>query len=400
MQTTISRTPTISARAPAPAPVVRRRKGPIIAVIAGLLLIVILFIGIKVLQIVTMVRGAASMSPPATTVTSAFVKKANWQPTLYAVGSISAVQGAMLAAEVAGRVTEIDFESGAKVNKGDLLLKIDASSEIAQLHSAQADAALAKADLKRAQNLAKGNVIAQADFDSAQAKFAAAQASVENMQAIIDKKEIHAPFSGIAGIRYVNPGQQVAAGDKLVELQTLDQVYADFSLPQNALAKVKVGETVDITTDAIPGREFAGKLTAVNPAVDPTTRSVQMQASLDNKDHALRPGMFARVQVMLPEKNSTLYIPATAVAYAPYGDSVYVIEKKQNEKTKKDELILRQQFVRLGDRRGDFVAVTEGLKEGQEIVSTGAFKLRNGLNVVIDNKLSPTPELHPSPSDT
>jgi membrane fusion protein (multidrug efflux system) len=400
MQTTISRTPTISARAPAPAPAVRRRKGPIIAVIAGLLLIVILFIGIKVLQIVTMVRGAASMSPPATTVTSAFVKKANWQPTLYAVGSISAVQGAMLAAEVAGRVTEIDFESGAKVNKGDLLLKIDASSEIAQLHSAQADAALAKADLKRAQNLAKGNVIAQADFDSAQAKFAAAQASVENMQAIIDKKEIHAPFSGIAGIRYVNPGQQVAAGDKLVELQTLDQVYADFSLPQNALAKVKVGETVDITTDAIPGREFAGKLTAVNPAVDPTTRSVQMQASLDNKDHALRPGMFARVQVMLPEKNSTLYIPATAVAYAPYGDSVYVIEKKQNEKTKKDELILRQQFVRLGDRRGDFVAVTEGLKEGQEIVSTGAFKLRNGLNVVIDNKLSPTPELHPSPSDT
>ncbi|HEY1769719.1 MAG TPA: efflux RND transporter periplasmic adaptor subunit [Chthoniobacterales bacterium] len=400
MQTTISRTPTVPARAPFPAPAVRRRKGPIIAVIAGLLLIVILFIGIKVLQIVTMVRGAASMSPPATTVTSAFVKKANWQPTLYAVGSISAVQGAMLAAEVAGRVTEIDFESGAKVNKGDLLLKIDASSEIAQLHSAQADAALAKADLKRAQNLAKGNVIAQADFDSAQAKFAAAQASVENMQAIIDKKEIHAPFSGIAGIRYVNPGQQVAAGDKLVELQTLDQVYADFSLPQNALAKVKVGETVDITTDAIPGREFAGKLTAVNPAVDPTTRSVQMQASLDNKDHALRPGMFARVQVMLPEKNSTLYIPATAVAYAPYGDSVYVIEKKQNEKTKKDELILRQQFVRLGDRRGDFVAVTEGLKEGQEIVSTGAFKLRNGLDVVIDNKLSPTPELHPSPSDT
>jgi membrane fusion protein (multidrug efflux system) len=406
MQTVTTKPPARPAQAPrsgtvsSAAPKPRARKGPIFWVIGGLILVAVLFVGLKALQFVTMIKAGKSMVPPPTTVTSAKVQKGQWAPTLRAVGSISPVQGATISAELPGVVSEIDFKSGGHVDKGAPLLKLDASAEIAQLHSAQADAELAKSQLDRARSLSKGNVISKSELDTAQSKYDAMKASVDNMQAVIDKKEIRAPFSGVAGIRYVNPGQMVAVGDKLVTLQTLDQVFVDFSLPQEDLAKVNVGLPVVVTTDAIAGREFKGTLSAMNPAIDEATRSVRLQASLDNKDHALRAGMFAKVEVVLPEKNSTLYIPATGIAYAPYGDSVYVIEKKKNEQTKKDELVLRQQFIRLGESRGDFVAVTEGLKVGEEIVSTGAFKLRNGMSVVVDNKLAPKPKLEPTPGDT
>ena len=378
----------------------RSQKGPIFWVVLGLIGLFLLFAGIKVLQIFTMVSAGKKMVPPPTTVTSAIVKQTDWQPILSAVGSISPVQGAVISAEIPGMVAEINFESGKPVRKGDLLLKLDASSEIAQLHSAQADAELAKADFERARDLADRKVISKAELDAAESKYTQKKAMVDNMQAIIDKKEIHAPFDGVAGIRSVNPGQMVAAADPLVSLQTLDHVFVDFSLPQKDLGKIANDLPVRVTTDAVPGREFSGTLSAINPAVDQATRNVKLQATLDNNDHALRAGMFAKVEVLLPEKNSVLYIPATSVAYAPYGDSVYVIEKKHNEETKQDELVLRQQFVRLGETRGDFVAVTEGLKAGQEVVSTGAFKLRNGMNVVIDNKLAPKGQLNPTPSDT
>jgi membrane fusion protein (multidrug efflux system) len=378
----------------------RSQKGPIFWVVLGLVGLFLLFAGIKVLQILTMVSAGKKMVPPPTTVTSAIVKQNDWQPILSAVGSVSPVQGALISAEIPGMVAEINFESGKPVKKGDLLLKLDASSEIAQLRSTQADAELAKADFERARDLADRKVISKAELDAAESKYRQKKAMVDNMQAIIDKKEIHAPFDGVAGIRSVNPGQMVAAADALVSLQTLDHVFVDFSLPQKDLGKIANDLPVRVTTDAVPGREFSGTLSAINPAVDQATRNVKLQATLDNNDHALRAGMFAKVEVLLPEKNSVLYIPATSVAYAPYGDSVYVIEKKHNEETKQDELVLRQQFVRLGETRGDFVAVTEGLKAGQEVVSTGAFKLRNGMNVVIDNKLAPKGELNPTPNDT
>lgn len=384
----------------APPPRKRSRAKPIIWVILGLVALFLFFAGIKAWQIFTLVSSGKANVPPPTTVTSAVVKQADWQPTLSAVGSISPVQGATISAELAGRVSKIDFQSGTEVKQGQALLKLDVGAEEAQLRSAQADAALAKSELDRAQSLSKSNVISKSEFDTAQAKFDAAKAAVDNMQATIAKKEIHAPFSGIAGIRYVNPGQMVAVGDKLVSLQTLDQVFVDFSLPQDALAKISIGLEVNVTTDAVPGRVFKGTLSAINPSVDPATRSVQVQGTLANKDHVLRAGMFAKAEVLLPEKNSTLYIPATAVSYAPFGDSVYVIEKKKDEKTKKESLVLRQQFIRLGESRGDFVAVKEGLKKGQEIVGAGAFKLRNGMNVVVDNKLAPKPELHPKPENT
>jgi membrane fusion protein (multidrug efflux system) len=192
----------------------------------------------------------------------------------------------------------------------------------------------------------------------------------------------------------------VPVGQNLVTLQALDQVFVDFSLPQQQLSEVATDLPVKVTTDAIAGREFDGKLTAVDAAVNPKTRSVSLQATIDNADHALRAGMFGRVKVLLPQKNATLYIPATAVSYAPFGNSVFVIEKKEDEKTKAESLVIRQQFIRTGETRGDFVAVTEGLKEGQQVVSVGVFKLRNGMNVVVDNTLAPKPEEAPKPADT
>jgi len=369
-------------------------------VIAGLVALFLIIAGIKALQFKTMIAGASKMIPPPTTVTSAEVKKGDWQRMLTAVGSISPVQGAMISAELAGTVAEIDFESGKVVKKGDVLLQLDASAEEAQMRSAQADAELAKKDYERAQDLAARKVISAAEMDAAKSKFSQKTAAVENMQSVIDKKKIRAPFAGVAGIRAVNPGQMVKVGDALVSLQALDQVFVDFSLPQQQLTDVKADLPVKVSTDAIPDREFEGKLTAVNSAIDPATRNVSLQATLDNADHALRSGMFARVKVLLPQKNETLYVPSTAVSYAPYGNSVFVIEKKIDEKTKKEGLALRQAFIRTGETRGDFVSITNGLKEKEQVVSTGVFKLRNGMSVAVDNKLAPKAEFAPKPVDS
>ena len=383
-----------------PKPRKKRARGAVFKVILGLVALFLLIGGIKVMQIMKLVGMSKSMVPPPTTVTSAKVEQANWQPTLSAVGSITPVQGATISAELAGTVSEVVFESGRPVKKGDILLKLDASAEHAQLRSATADAELAKADFERARDLAQRRVISQAELDAAASRYSQRQGAVDNIKAIIAKKEIRAPFDGIAGIREVNPGQTVPVGQNLVSLQALDQVYVDFSLPQQNITEIKPGLEVKVTTDAVPGREFTGQVTAINSAVDAATRSVSVQATLANPEHALRAGMFARVRVMLPQSNPTLFIPATAVAYAPYGNSVYIIENKKDEKTGNDSLALRQQFIRTGETRGDFIAVTEGLKEGEEIVSTGVFKLRNGMAVVIDNKLAPKLEAEPKPADT
>lgn len=375
-----------------------RSRRLVLATVFALLCVFFVLADIKLLQFNKMM--SMPMTMPATTVTSADVKKGDWQPILTAVGSISPVQGAMISAELAGTVTEINFQSGSLVKKGEVLLKLDASAEEAQMRSAYADAELAKNDLERARGLAERKVISAAEFDAAQSKYTQKKAAVENMQSAIDKKQIRAPFDGTAGIRAVNPGQMVKVGDPLVSLQGLDRVFVDFSLPQQQLAEVKADLPVKLTTDAIPDREFEGKLTAVNSSIDPTTRNVSLQATLDNQDHALRAGMFGRVKVLLPQKHPTLFIPATAVSYAPYGSSVFVIEKKSDEKTKQQNLILRQQFIRTGETRGDFVAVTDGLKASEQVVSTGVFKLRNGMNVVVDNTLAPKAEIAPKPVDS
>ncbi len=378
----------------------QRSRGAVFKVVLGLVVIFLVIAGIKALQIFSMISAGKAMVPPPTTVTSAKVQMADWPTTLTAVGSIAPVQGATISAELAGTVTEIGFESGKPVKKGDLLVKLDASAEQAQLRSAQADAELAKADFDRARGLAKDKVISKSELDAASAKYTQRKAAVDNMQSIIDKKEIRAPFDGVAGIREVNPGQMVPVGEKLVSLQALDKVFVDFSLPQQQLASVQVGLPVKVNTDAIQGREFEGTLSAINSSIDPATRTVSLQAAIDNSDHALRAGMFARVIVVLPDKNPTLFIPNTAVLYAPFGNSVFLIENKKDEKTGKEGPVSRQQFIRTGEARGDFVAVTEGLKEGDEVVSTGVFKMRNSMKVKVDNTLAPDAKLNPKPPNT
>jgi membrane fusion protein (multidrug efflux system) len=279
-------------------------------------------------------------------------------------------------------------------------MQLDASSEEAQLHSAEADLELARADWERAQDLSMRKVISKAELDAAESKFKQKSASVDQMRSMISKKTVRAPFAGQLGIRQVNVGQMINAGQQVVALTSLDPVFVDFALPQQNLPRLSSGLDVSVHTDAISGQEFHGKLTAINSMVDTATRNVQVQATLENPDHILRPGMFAKVEVVLPEKHRALVIPGTAVSYAPYGDSVFVIDKKKDPKTGKESQTIRQQFVRVGESRGDFVSITQGLKAGETVVGTGVFKLRNGMAVTINNNLAPKPQLNPTPADT
>lgn len=369
-------------------------------VVVGLVLILLFVAGIKVLQIRKMMAMGAAGGPPPESVASAEVLQKDWQPTFHAVGSIAAVQGAMLSAQVPGVVAEVNFESGADVKKGDLLLRLDAAAEEAQLRSAEADAALAKADFERSRDLAGRKVIAQAELDAAESKLKQRIGAVENFRSIIERKNIRAPFDGKAGIRQVNVGQMATAGQQIVALQSVDPVFVDFALPQQRMSELAEGLPVVVRTDAFPDREFKGKLTAVNSMIDPTTRNVLLQATLENPERLLRAGMFAKVDVILPQTKQTLVIPATAVAYAPFGDSVFVIEKKKDEKTGKEGQVIRQQFIRIGESRGDFVGVTTGLKPGEKVVSAGVFKLRNGMPVQVKDDLAPKPQESPKPADT
>ena len=384
-------------RPTAQSPPKRRRKAIVVAV-ALLLAIGAFVVGTKFLQIGKMMSMPHTMPP--TTVTSASVKEEDWAPRLTAVGSVSAVQGAVVSAELAGVVSEINFQNGGEAKKGEVLMKLDASQEEALLRSAEAEAQLAQTDLERSRDLAMKKVVSSAELDSAQSKFRRMNAVVDQMRSNIAKKTVTAPFDGQLGIRQVNVGQMINAGQQVVGLTALDPVYVDFALPDQYLSKLSKDLEVTVRSDAFPGRLFKGKLTAINSMVDPVTRNVPLQATLENPDHALHPGMFAKVEVALSETKKTIVIPGSAVSYAPYGDSVFVIEKQKDPKTGKESDTLRQQFVRIGEARGDFVAVTQGLKEHQTLVSTGVFKLRNGMAVSVNNDLAPKPELNPKPPDT
>ena len=377
---------------------VKSKRKPIILAISGIITLVVLIFGIKVLQIGKMM--STPMVMPPTTVSSAIVKEEDWAPTLSAIGSVSAVQGAVVSTELGGVVAEIDFQNGGVAKKGDLLMRLDSSAEEAQLHTAQADLELARANLERERNLAERKVVSKQEFDAAQSTFGQKQGAVDNMRSFITKKEVRAPFDGMLGIRQVNVGQMINSGQQVVQLTALDKVYVDFALPQQNLPQLGTGYDARVHADALPGREFKGKVTAINSMVDTVTRNVGVQATLENPDHVLRPGMFVKVDVILPEKSKTLVIPGSAVSYAPYGNSVFVIEKGKDPKTGKESQSLRQAFVRIGEARGDFVSVTEGLKAGDVVVSTGVFKLRNGMPVVINTDLAPKPQLNPRPMDS
>src|SRR4051812_5504186 len=377
---------------------VKRSWKPVVLAVLGLVALIVVLFGIKGLQIKKMMSTPFAMPP--TTVSSAVVKAEDWAPTLNAVGSISAVQGAVVSTELGGVVANVAFQNGGVAKKGELLVKLDTSAEEGLLKNAQADLELARQNLERTRDLANRRVVSRQDLDAATSLFGQKQGTVDNINAVMRKKQLLAPFDGQLGIRQVNVGQMINAGQQVVALTALDPVYVDFALPQQELSKLSEGLEVTVKTDAVPGKEFKGKLTAVDSMVDAVTRNVSIQATLANPDHTLRPGMFVKAQVDLPQKHKTLVIPGSAVSYAPYGDSVYVIEKKKDPKTGKEGEALRQQVVRVGQARGDFIAVTQGLKEGDTVVGTGVFKLRNGMSVVINNDLAPKPELNPKPPDT
>lgn len=368
-----------------------------LGVIAGLIVVVGLLVGVKAGQIVTMVKAGESFAPPPEAVSATQVERVEWAASRTAIGSLVAVRGVTLAAEVPGTVREITFDAGSTVRTGAVLVRLDVSTEQAQLASAEAEAALARVNLERTQALRRGESSSQAELDAAEARAKQAAAAVATVRAALAKKTIRAPFDGRISIRQVELGQVVAPGTPIASLQSVTPIHADFWVPQQALSDVRVGQRVRLRTDAFPDDHWEGEIAVVNPEVNAATRNVRVRATVPNADGRLRPGMFANVEVLSGEVRPVLVIPATAVVFAPYGDSVFALEERKDEQTGKAGLFVRQKFVRLGERRGDFVAVSSGLAQGESIVSAGAFKLRNGMAVAVTDAAGPSAELRPKP---
>lgn len=365
------------------------------------LLAVIALIAAIALTKVGQIKLLMASPPPqeVETVATAKAAKQEWTPTVGVIGSVAAVQGTVLAAQLDGMVTAINVSNGSKVKAGDLLVQQDVSAEQAQLRAAEATIELAKVTLERNRDLLAKQTVSQADFDSADAAYKQAVANADNIKSTIAKKTIRAPFDGRVGIRVVNLGQMLKSGDQILPIQTLDPVYVNFQVPQQRLADLKDGLTVKIKSDTTP-EGVEGKVTAIDSNVDATTRNVKVQATLANPKEALKPGMFVNVEVSLPVQNTVISIPATSILYAPYGDSVFVVDKKKADGSDKEQLIARQQFVKLGVYRGDYVQVVDGLKEGDEVITEGVFKLRNNVAITVNNAMAPKAELAPKPNDS
>jgi membrane fusion protein (multidrug efflux system) len=375
----------------------RNRRWWLLAILC-LVGILVALVGIKASQIGTMIKKGKAMVPPPEAVTSAKVESVEWPAVRAAVGSVLAVQGVTLGAELPGTVRQIAFESGAEVKKGQLLVKLDTSSEEAQLAGALADNQLAQVNLERARKLHEGGASSQAELDLAEAKAKQTQSAIASLRAMIAKKTIHAPFDGRAGIRQVELGQVISPGSPIVSLQSVNPMYVEFQVPQQALADLRPQQKVDITVDTFPRQRWTGEVTTISPEVDPQTRNVRVRATVPNPDGRLTPGMFANVEVRSGERNKVRVVPATSVIFAPYGDSVFVLEDGKDA-AGKPATVVRQRFIRTGERRGDFVVVTSGLEPGEQVVSNGAFKLRNGMAVKVNNALAPPASVNPTPSE-
>jgi len=367
--------------------------------ISGVLIVVGVLAGIKFLQIRAMIDQGKQFVPPPEVVTAAQVTASSWETLLTSVGSLEAVQGVTITSEITGKVAAIAFTAGDQVNTGNLLVQQDIAVEQAQLRAAESEAELARLEYNREKKLIEQSIIPQADLDRAQAKLTQALAQADNIRAVIARKTIRAPFAGRLGIRQINLGQVINDGQPIVTLQALDPIYVNFFLPQQDLARISTGLPVRVTTDALPDQIFTCAITAISPEVEAATRNVRVQATLANPEEKLRGGMYVNVAVVLPAQKEVQTIPATAVLYAPYSDSVFVIEDKKAENGSPAGQVVRQQFVRLGEKRGDFVAVLSGLEGRETVVSTGAFKLRNGQEVKIDNTIAPEFKLAPKPDE-
>jgi len=329
----------------------------------------------------------ANFQPPPESVAAAIADLQAWQPTLEAVGSIVAVNGVQVSTEVSGVVEKIGFESGQEVSKGHLLIQLDASTDEADLRGLFARLELARSNYKRAQTVFAKRLISESSLEQTRTELERAEADVAAKQAVIAKKAIRAPFAGRLGIRKVNLGQYVAPGTDLVPLQSLDPVYANFSLPAQGLSRLQTGQVVRVTLDSFPGRQFEGRITAIDSQVDDQTRNVMVQATLANADRALQPGMYAVVTVLLPQQDKVVTVPKTALSYSPYGDYVYLIQEEGGNPV----LTVKQQYVVTGPQQGDNIAIVKGVNEGDRVVIAGQLKLRDGARVVIEDSVKPIP---------
>lgn len=364
--------------------------------IFGFIVVVLALGAVKVAQI----KELSSMPhvQPASAVTSYEAKPVAWQAVISAIGTLAPVEGVTVAADADGVVVKIAAENGAAVKAGDLIIALDTSVEEAQLAAAEASAALAKLQQDRSSELVQKNTISKSEADSANAQLSQANANVAALKATIERKHVRAPFDGRVGIRLVNLGQFVARGRALVPIQKLDPMYVNFNIPQRQLASLTIGQKIGVTVDAFP-KPFEGKIVAINSEVDAATRNVSVQAIVANPDEKLRSGMFVQVEVELPASEPQVVLPATSIAYAPYGNSVFIIEKMKG-KDGKEYLGVRQQIVKVGTARGDLVAIEEGVKPGEQVVTSGVFKLRNGAPVQVNNTVVPASSSTPKPANT
>jgi membrane fusion protein, multidrug efflux system len=362
-----------------------------VAVLAGIA-------GIKLLQIRASTASGGWVPPPEA-VTTAIASEEVWQQRLEAPGSFQPVNGVMLSTEISGTVTKINFDSGEHVEKDRVLVELDAATEKAQLMAAVARSELAVLNQERTRELKGIGALSQKEIDDIESQVKQTHAEVEQIKAMIDRKTIRAPFSGVTGIRQVQLGQYLSPGTPVVSLQTLDPIYINFSLPQQDISRLKNGQVVQVYVDAFPGISFEGKVTAMDPQVDVMMRTIGIQATLKNPEGKLRPGMYGKIYLVLSEEQKHITLPATSIAKAPYGDSVYVVEKMKDA-SGKEYLGVRQQFVKVGANRGEQIAILSGVQPGQEVVTSGLFKLRPGATVKVNNEVKPANQPTSTPSDS
>ena len=353
---------------------------------------------IKFKQFQAMAEQFAAMQPPPDAVTTVVAAEEEWPNTLNAIGTVAAVQGVTVSADLPGVVDRIAFDSGKSVEKGDVLVQLDTRQEQAQLAGAQSALELARLNHERMEGLVKQDAVSRAEYDAAQATYKQADARIGEIRATIERKTIRAPFSGVLGIRQVNLGQYLTGGDPVVPLQSLNPIYVNFAVPQQDASEMRIGRTVHITVGELGSGEFTGRVSAVDSVVDQTTRNVQVQATLANPGGKLRPGMFVQAQVMLGAARKVIALPASAINYAPYGDSVFVVSELKNPQGQAYRGV-RQQVVKLGGARGDQIAVLSGINVGEEIVSSGVFKLRNSAPIQVNNTVQPGNSKAPTTED-
>jgi len=353
----------------------------------------------KYKQVEAAIAMGASYQPPPTAVTTVVAKRETWPSNLSVIGSAAAIQGVTVSADLPGTIDKIHFESGQWVHEGDILVELDTRQERAQLASLEAQRDLARINYDRAQQLVKAGVIARSDYDNASAQQKATEAQVGDIRAAIARKTIHAPFSGVLGIRQVSLGQYLAAGQAIVSLQSLNPIYVNFGVPQQETPKVIPGHVLRVTNGDLPGMAFTGRIIALDSVINEQTRNIQVQAVVTNKDNKLRPGMFLQVELPLGQPRQVVPLPASAINYAPYGDSVYIVTEMKDPKGNTYRGV-RQQVVKLEGSRGDQVGVVSGINPGDEVVSSGVFRLRNGAPVQVNNTVKPDNNPSPKPEDS